>query len=78
MRKSNLLAIAIFVLAVQLIMLWAVDITTSAMLNNAFVTNGFFIGNPLITYHLALYMLIILSFLQTIIVVHILVRDKDE
>lgn len=48
MRKSNLLAIAIFVLAVQLIMLWAIDIATSAMLNNAVVTNGFFIGNPLI------------------------------
>jgi len=76
--KSNILAISICILAIQLVALWGVDISTSAMLNDAVVTNGFFVGDPVITYHLGLYILILTSFLQVSIVVHVVVGGKKN
>ena len=83
-NNSDWRAIIILVLVFQIICLWSIDISTSAIINiktvgkeySSYLTNGFFKQDPYITYHLALFITIILSFFITLISIHHI--DKNE
>ena len=83
-KNSDWRAIIIMVLVIQIICLWSIDISTSAIVAlesigksyTSYLTNGLFMQNPYIVYHLALFSTIISSFFITLISIHQV--DKNE
>ena len=77
-KKCDWRAIILLILVFQILSLWCIDISTSAMIlensqteqQDSYVTNGFFMINPSVTYHISLFWLIISSFLLTLIAFH--------
>jgi len=60
--KSNYIAVVFFFVIVTLISIWCIDVSVSAMINggiDAYMTNGFFNVNPLMSYHFGLYGIIL-------------------
>ncbi len=88
-KKSDWTAIIVFLVILQIMALWCIDISISAMrvreygdqndieeMSTLGLTNGFFQQNPIITYHLSLFWLIISFFLIALISIHQIVDDK--
>ena len=90
LRKSDWIAVIITLVFFQLMCLWCIDVSTSTMIiknngpmagsmvSDAYMTNGFFIQNPMITYHLGLYVLVITCFLSALIAVHIVLDSYSS
>lgn len=90
LRKSDWIAIVITLVFFQLMCLWCIDVSTSTMLMEkntvsqqesvatGALTNGFFMLNPLIGYHLGLYILVITCFLIALIAVHSIIQNHRE
>jgi len=76
LKKSDWIAIAGAILFVNLLTLWCIDISVSALINNGILVNGFFVNDPMKTYHIALYANGLLNFLIFMIVVHILMKEE--
>jgi len=66
---SEKVLIVIFLVMIQLLCLWGIDISVSAMLSEGVITNGFNFGNPTQTYHIGLYGIVLSTFIMVIIVV---------
>lgn len=82
-KKSDWIAIVVFLVIIQIISLWCIDISISAMnikeysdergleeLKNISLTNGFFKHNPIVAYHISLFLLIISFFIMALISIH--------
>jgi TRAP-type C4-dicarboxylate transport system permease small subunit len=90
LRKSDWIAVVIALVFFQLMCLWCIDVSTSTMLMEKTIisqqgsaatgalTNGFFNLNPLITYHVGLYILVIACFLIALIAVHSIIQNPRE
>lgn len=76
--KGDKIIIAVFFIIIQIVCLWCVDISVSAMLANGVVTNGFLINNPTQMYHIGLYVSIISSFCIFILFVHIILGEEKK
>jgi len=74
--RGDWICITIFLLVINLICLWCVDISVSALLSEGMVTNGFTIGNPMQTYHIGLYGAILCPVLMSFIIVHKIVKEE--
>ncbi len=72
MDNSDWIAISGFLLVITLIALWCLDISVSAIVTDGYLTNGFLKSDPYLFYHIGLYLLIIASFSNFLILVHIL------
>jgi len=83
LKKSDWIAVIISIVIFQILSLWCIDVSTSAMMIErygiqngveemppALLTNGFFQQNPVITYHISLFWLVISSFLIALISIH--------
>ncbi len=73
--------ITIFCVMMTLIALWAIDISVSALLSGqeAILTNGFTIRQPMVIYHVGLYIVILINFFMSMILVnHIWASHKKE
>lgn len=76
MVKGNWLSIGVALLMIQLMALWAIDISVSGTIasiqtGKEFVnTNGFYQVSPMITYHIALYILIFTALFFMMLVIH--------
>lgn len=77
-HSSNWIVISGFILAMIIMASWGIDMAIAALSNGGILTNGFFLSDPLKVYHLCLYLIIILSFSNFIIIVHIILRSHDE
>jgi hypothetical protein len=83
-KKSDWRAIIMLILLVQIICLWSIDVSTSAIIAQksigdeyeSYLTNGFFKQNPFVVYHLALFLIVISSFIFALISIHQV--DKNE
>lgn len=82
-KKSDWTAIVVFFVIVQIISLWCIDVSISAMsvreygenvgnedLSSLGLTNGFFKQNPIVSYHLSLFLLIISFFIVALVSIH--------
>jgi len=82
-KKSDWTAIIVFLVILQIISLWCIDISISAMrvreygsqngieeMSNLGLTNGFFQQNPIVSYHLSIFWLIISFFIIALISIH--------
>jgi len=78
MKKSDWVAISSFLLVLTIISLWCVDISISAMLSGGYLTNGFAIADPFKQYHVGLYMIILATFSNFLIILHIILRDSSH
>lgn len=89
LKKSDWTAIIVSLVILQIISLWCIDISTSAMIIREYgehysdedisslsLTNGFFQQNPVVTYHLSLFWLIISLFLIALISIHQINDEK--
>jgi len=47
--------ILIFQVVIQIVFLWGIDISLSALINQGYLVNGIFVSNPVLVYHIALY-----------------------
>jgi hypothetical protein len=83
LKKSDWSAIIVFLVILQIMSLWCIDISISAMrvreygslngieeMSTLGLTNGFFQQNPIVTYHLSLFCLIISFFIIALIAIH--------
>lgn len=90
MKKSDWGAIVILILVFQILSMWSIDISTSAMMagrydaqngnegaSSVYLTNGFIKQNPLVTYHISLFWLVISSFLLALVSIHHIDGDED-
>ena len=89
LRRSDWIAVIIALIFFQLMCLWCIDVSTSTMLmeqthaaggsinSHGQMTNGFFSQNPLMTYHIGLYILVITCFLSALISVHIIFQNDN-
>jgi len=78
MKKSDWVAISAFLLVLTIISLWCVDISISAMLSGGYLTNGFAIADPFKQYHVGLYIIILATFSNFLIILHIILRDPSH
>ena len=90
LRKSDWIAVVIALVFFQLMCLWCIDVSTSTMLMEkttisqqgsvatGALTNGFFMLNPMIAYHIGLYVLVISCFLIALIAVHSIIQNHRE
>jgi len=81
MKKSDWVAISAFLLVMTVISLWCIDISISAMLSGGYLTNGFSMADPFKQYHVGLYIVILATFSNFLIILHIILKDtvlKDE
>ena len=77
-KKCDWRAIILLIVVFQILSLWCIDISISAMMlqsnqpekSDVILTNGFITQNPSVTYHISLYWLIISIFLLTLIAFH--------
>ena len=76
--KSDIVVIIIFLVMIQLLCLWCIDVSVAGMLNGGVLTNGATVQNPLFTYHLGLYGLILSTLGLVIITIHILLKEKKK
>ena len=76
MKKGDWVCVIIFLVVLQMAFLWCVDISVSALINQGFVTNGFFINNPMQAYHIGLYGSILNFVILSFILVHFVVDAK--
>ena len=77
MKTSDTVAITGFLLLLGMLALWCIDISVSAIINGGVVYNGIFFGDPFLTYHLGLYLLVFVIFILFLFIVHILVKDNE-
>jgi len=73
-KTSNWIAISGFLLAVTIIASWGIDVSISALTNGGLLTNGFFLSNPMVVYHLCLYMIVIIAFSHFLVTLHVSLR----
>ena len=79
MQKSDWVLTLIILVMINIMSLWCIDISVSAMLINVdvMVTNGFFDKSPIVAYHMGLYG-VILSMLGIIMIaISILLKEKE-
>jgi hypothetical protein len=76
MKKSDWVAISAFLLVLTVIALWCIDISISAMLSGGYLTNGFSISDPFKQYHVGLYIVILATFSNFLIILHIILKDS--
>ena len=82
MTKGDWIATILGMVIIEMIFLWEIDISVSAMVLQAtlgqeiIVSNGWIIGSPSFTYHVGLYGTIINLFLMACIGIHLL-RIKE-
>lgn len=68
--RYDWILIAVFFTAINLIFLWGIDISVSAMIVNGVVTNGFIERNPAVIYHICLYGEILINIGLVFVLVH--------
>lgn len=77
MKRSNWVAVLIFLIFVFMGGVWTVDVSVSAMLvGNTVMTNGWFFREPMQSYHAGLYMTIASAFAMSLVLIHLLVHDE--
>lgn len=82
-KKSDWTAIIVFLVFIQIISLWCIDVSISAInvrefgrnngiqqMSSLDLTNGFFQQNPIVAYHISLFLLIISFFVIALISIH--------
>ena len=75
MERSDWIAIGAFLVVLTVIALWCVDVSISAMLAGGYLTNGFLISDPFKEYHMGLYIVILATFSNFLIILHISLKD---
>lgn len=78
LSNSDWIALSVFFLVLILLAAWTIDISVSALLSGGFLTNGFFVNNPTKMYHVGLYIIILVSFSNFLILLHITIRDSEK
>ena len=75
LQRSEWVCIVIFLVVLDILCLWSVDISVSALLTGGIVTNGFRVADPMISYHIGLYGSILSTVLLSFLLVHKVVKD---
>jgi len=55
LKKLDWVLIIIFQVVLEMVFLWGIDISLSALINQGYLVNGIFVSNPVLVYHIALY-----------------------
>jgi len=81
--RGDWLCVIVFLLVINIISLWCIDISASAMLAEkivpvAMVTNGFIMNNPAQTYHIGMYGVVLSTVLLVFICIHIMLKNIDK
>ena len=82
--RSDWLAILIGMVVLQMMFLWEIDISVSALLISTtldiptIATNGWMIISPMLAYHIGLAGVIVNSFFMACISVHLLLKKVDK
>jgi hypothetical protein len=71
LTKYDWIALSVFLVVLTLIAAWTIDVSVSALLTGGILTNGFIFNSPAKMYHISLYIIIIVSFSNFLILLHI-------
>ena len=75
MKKSDWMGIMIFQVIFQMLFMWCIDVSVSAMLNNGIITSGFITSSPMLMYHLCLYACVLNLAFMCLITIHLVLKD---
>lgn len=76
LKRSDWIAIVLVLVVIDVLCLWSVDISVSALLSGGIVTNGFRTSDPMISYHIGLYGSILSTITLSLICVHKIIKDE--
>ena len=76
MKKSDWMAIVIFQVIAQMLFMWCIDVSVSAMLNNGIITSGFITSSPMLMYHVCLYASVLNLAFMCLIAVHFVLKGE--
>lgn len=76
MKRSDWIAIVVFQVIAEMLFMWCIDISVSAMLNNGIITSGFVTSSPMYMYHMCLYASVINLAFMCLIVIHVVLKDE--
>lgn len=76
MDKIEWICVLIALTVIEMVCLWCVDISVSAMINNGIVMNSLYALNPVISYHVALYGILTTFLITIFITVHYILEEK--
>ena len=75
--KGDWIAIVVFIVILQMLSFWCIDISVSALISDGKVVSAFMSMSPVVTYHLGLYLSLgNFAFLILITVHHVLHEKK--
>ena len=76
MKKSDWITILSFQIMLQMLFMWCIDISVSAMINNGIITSGFITSSPMLMYHVCLYASVLNLMLMAIIGIHHILKNE--
>ena len=76
LKKGDLVLISVFFILIDILCLWCIDVSVACLINGGYMTNGFFMGNSMITYHIGIYGIILSSFGFLILFIHVVLKDQ--
>lgn len=59
----------------QMLFMWCIDISVSAMLNNGILASGFITSTPMFMYHICLYLSVLNLGMMSLIIINQVVKD---
>ncbi len=77
LKKSDWVIISVFLVIIEILCCWCIDISVSALLIGGVVTNGFVIRDAAATYHIGIYGVVLSTFGLASIAVHNILRNVD-
>lgn len=75
--KGDWICIILALIILQTLFLWCIDISTSAIINDGIVTNGFVVNDPMITFHIGLYGALLVPIAISFILVHHVINRTE-
>ena len=76
------ISIVLVLLVINIMCLWCIDISVSAMINfpfdNVYVTNGWRYSSPLRTYHIGLWGSVLTTSAISLIFIHIITKENKK
>ena len=78
LTKSDWIALSVFFIVLILIATWTIDVSVSALLSGGYLTNGFFVNSPAKMYHVGLYIIILVSFSNFLVLLHVTMTYSEK
>ena len=76
--RTEAVFVIVTLLIINLLCMWCLDVSTSAMLSGGVLVNAYMISNPVVMYHLSLYVVLGISVLLVFICIYYIMKGVGK